>query len=98
MWDPSDHPEYDVDEGTDVDVAAEHTEAESELERLFKLLALATYSKDQGKGYTMRFRLPKHIIDEAISEGTMAKRRTIIKYHYGHAIAPNTPSEVIAVL
>lgn len=98
IWDPSEHPEYDIDDGAEIDVSTDHKEPESELERLFKLLALASYSKDQGKGYTIRFRLPKRVIDEAIAEGTMAKRRTIIKYHYGHAIAPNTPSEVIAVL
>lgn len=99
-WDPSDHPEYDFD----IDPDEEHSsdpqqhEAESELERLFKLLALATYSEEQGKGYVIRFRLPKHIIDAAIREGTMARRRTVIKYHYGHAISPNVPSEVLAVL
>lgn len=98
IWDPFEHPEYDIDDGAEIDVSTDHKEPESELERLFKLLALASYSKDQGKGYTIRFRLPKRVIDEAIAEGTMAKRRTIIKYHYGHAIAPNTPSEVIAVL
>ncbi len=97
-WDPSDHPQYDIDDEAEIDVSTDHRAPESELERLFKLLALASYSKDQGKGYTIRFRLPKHVIDEAIAEGTMAKRRTIIKYHYGHAIVPNTPSEVIAVL
>ncbi|MDC0610022.1 ATP-dependent Lon protease [Vibrio sp.] len=97
-WDPSDHPGYDIDSESDVDITTGEAEPESELERLFKLIALATYSKEQGKGYAMRFRLPKHIIDAAITEGKMARRRTVIKYHYGHAIAPNTPSEVIAVL
>jgi hypothetical protein len=46
----------------------------------------------------MRFRLPKRIIDAAITEGKMAKRRTVIKFHYGQAVAPHTPSDVIAVL
>jgi len=96
-WDPSEHPEYDVDD-PELKMASEKNESESELERLFKLLALSTYSKEQGKGYVMRFRLPKHIIDAAITEGQMVRRRTVIKYHYGHAIAPNVPSEVIAVL
>ncbi|WP_295900361.1 ATP-dependent Lon protease [uncultured Vibrio sp.] len=96
-WDPSEHPDYDMDEENDV-TEAQSEEPKSVLERLFRLLALDTYSKKQGKGYAMRFRLPKHIVDAAITEGQMAKRRTVIKYHYGHAVAPNVPSEVIAVL
>ncbi len=96
-WDPAEHPEYEV--GTEAQMeASEHKPPKSQLERLFDLLALATYSNQQGKGYTIRFRLPRHIIDEAITEGTMARRRVVIKYHYGHAVAPNTPSEVLAVL
>jgi hypothetical protein len=96
-WDPSEHPEYEV--GTDAEIETSRQEQpQSELERLFSLLALSSYSKDQGKGYTIRFRLPKHIIDEAITEGKMARRRIVIKYHYGHAVAPNTPSEVLAIL
>lgn len=96
-WDPSEHPSYEV--GTEYATSTSYQEEQkSELERLFDLLALATYSKDQGKSYTIRFRLPKHIIDAAITEGKMARRRTVIKYYYGHAVAPNTPSEVIAVL
>lgn len=98
-WDAADHPHYEIDSEQEQDIVSSHEEeAQSELERLFKLLALSTYSQDQGKGYTIRFRLPKHIIDAAITEGKMARRRTVIKYHYGHAIAPNTPSEVIAIL
>jgi hypothetical protein len=99
-WDPTEHPQYEVDGQTEQEkmTSANQEAAKSELERLFELLALSTYSKNQGKGYTIRFRLPKHIIDAAITEGKMARRRTVIKYHYGHAIAPHTPSEVIAVL
>ncbi|SHF94291.1 ATP-dependent Lon protease [Vibrio gazogenes] len=98
-WDAADHPQYEIDSEQEQEIASSYEEeTPSELERLFKLLALSTYSKDQGKGYTIRFRLPKHIIDAAITEGQMARRRTVIKYHYGHAIAPNTPSEVIAIL
>jgi hypothetical protein len=96
-WDPAEHPEYDV--GTDAEMeTSQHQPIKSELERLFDLLALSYYSENQGKGYTMRFRLPKHIIDEAINEGRMARRRTVIKYHYGQAVAPHTPSEVLAIL
>ncbi|MCK6263304.1 ATP-dependent Lon protease [Vibrio sp. ZSDE26] len=96
-WDPSEHPDYDMDD--DGDIAEPHNEEpKSVLERLFSLIALKTYSEKQGKGYAMRFKLPKHIVDAAITEGQMAKRRTVIKYHYGHAVAPNVPSEVIAVL
>ncbi len=55
-------------------------------------------SADQEKGYTMRFRLPKHVLDAAIQEGQMEKRQWVIKYHYGHAVAPHAPSEMLIVL
>lgn len=96
-WDPSEHPNYDDEEEHAIE-KNEHRRPETPLERLFELLALSSYSDQQGKGYAMRFRLPKRIIDAAITEGKMAKRRVVIRYHYGHAVAPNTPSEVIAVL
>ncbi|MGL4223715.1 MAG: ATP-dependent Lon protease [Vibrio sp.] len=96
-WDPAEHPSYDVD-GEAQERSFHHHESKSELERLFELLALASYSEQQGKGYVMRFRLPKHILDAAMIQGKMARRRVVIKYHYGHAVAPNTPSDVIAVL
>lgn len=96
-WDPSEHPDYDV--VTEHEAQSSYQEERhSELDRLFELLALATYSEEQGKGYAMRFRLPKRVIDEAVTAGKMARRRTVIKYHYGHAVAPNIPSEVIAIL
>ncbi|BCN22939.1 ATP-dependent Lon protease [Vibrio alfacsensis] len=94
-WDPSDHPDYQID--PDVD-SHYHEEPEDALARLFGLLALKSYSEDQGKGYTIRFRLPKRILDAAIKQGVMEKRRKVIKFHYGHAVAPHTPSEVIAIL
>ncbi|ELA7315827.1 ATP-dependent Lon protease [Vibrio alginolyticus] len=94
-WDPSEHPDYDME--TEVDTRYQE-EPEDTLERLFSLLALKSYSEDQGKGYAIRFRLPKRILDAAINEGLMEKRRKVIKFHYGHAVAPHTPSEVIAVL
>jgi len=94
-WDPSEHPDYDME--TEVDTRYQE-EPKDTLERLFSLLALKSYSEDQGKGYTIRFRLPKRILDAAINEGLMEKRRKVIKFHYGHAVAPHTPSEVIAVL
>ncbi|WGY48138.1 ATP-dependent Lon protease [Vibrio sp. ABG19] len=96
-WDPAEHPGYELDAEDGVAWEGDD-QPSSELERLFGLLALASYSEAQGKGYAMRFRLPKRVIDEAITEGKMAQRRTVIKYHYGQAVAPNTPSEVIAVL
>lgn len=96
-WDPSEHPSYDTGEQDDVS-ATYQEDPESNLDRIFQLLALDSYSQHQGKGYAMRFRLPKRIIDAAITEGKMAKRRTVIKFHYGQAVAPNTPSDVIAVL
>ncbi len=95
-WDPAEHPRYDIGGEAEAQTS-HHDEPKSELERLFDLLALASYSQEQGKGYAMRFRLPKHIIDAAITEGKMARRRVVIKYYYGHAVAPNTPSDVIAV-
>lgn len=96
-WDPAEHPDYELDADDESGLEGDD-QPSGELERLFGLLALASYSEEQGKGYAMRFRLPKHVIDEAITEGRMAQRRTVIKYHYGQAVAPNTPSEVIAVL
>ncbi|MDN3608547.1 ATP-dependent Lon protease [Vibrio ostreicida] len=97
-WDPAEHPSYETGEQVE-DVDANYLEdPQDTLNRIFQLIALESYSQDQGKGYAMRFRLPAHIIDAAITEGKMAKRRTVIKFHYGHAIAPHTPSDVIAVL
>lgn len=95
-WDPSEHPSYD-DEERAIE-ASQHEHSEDPLNRLFELISIRSYSEQQGTGYAMRFRLPKRIIDAAIAEGKMAKRRVVIKFHYGHAVAPNTPSEVIAVL
>jgi len=96
-WDPSEHPGYEVVTEHEAQTTY-HEEQKSELDRLFELLSLGTYSEEQGKGYAMRFRLPKRIIDAAITEGKMARRRIVIKYHYGHAVVPNVPSEVIAIL
>ncbi|NOH96139.1 ATP-dependent Lon protease [Vibrio sp. 99-70-13A1] len=96
-WDPSEHPGYEMDNESEAS-SIYHEEPKDILDRLFGLLALQTYSADQGKGYTMRFRLPRHVLDAAIRQDQMDKRRKIIKYHYGHAVAPHTPSEVIAVL
>ncbi|NMU07017.1 ATP-dependent Lon protease, partial [Vibrio parahaemolyticus] len=67
-WDPSEHPDYDME--TEVDTRYQE-EPEDTLERLFSLLALKSYSEDQGKGYAIRFRLPKRILDAAINEGLM---------------------------
>lgn len=93
-WDPAEHPDYELDP------EEEHADdsPKNELDRLFSLLALSSYSEHQGKGYTIRFRLPKHIIEAAIREGQMARRRTVIQYHYGGSVAPHPPSDVIAVL
>lgn len=52
-WDPSEHPDYDME--TEVDTRYQE-EPEDTLERLFSLLALKSYSEDQGKGYAIRFR------------------------------------------
>lgn len=96
-WDPSEHPSYETGEHDEVNVAYQD-HPDDTLARIFQLLSLGSYSQHQGKGYAMRFRLPKRIIDAARTEGKMAKRRTVIKFHYGHAVVPNTPSDVIAVL
>lgn len=96
-WDPAEHPGYETGEQEELSVAIQEAPQDT-LERIFQLLALDSYSKSQGRGYAMRFRLPKRIIDAAITEGKMEKRRTVIKFHYGHSVAPNTPSDVIAVL
>ncbi len=97
VWDPSDHPDYELDNerSTSSDY---HEEPKDRLTRLFELIALQTYAEKQGMGYTIRFRLPRSLLLSAIIQGKMERRRTVIKYHYGHAVAPNTPSEVIAVL
>jgi hypothetical protein len=97
QWDPAEHPDYDVDEQEQHELNSSSA-PESEIDRLFRLLALSSYSDTQGKGYAMRFRLPKRVLEDAVTQGKMIQRRTVIKYHYGKAIAPNTPSEVIAVL
>ncbi|MDG3086868.1 ATP-dependent Lon protease [Vibrio hannami] len=96
-WEPSDHPEYDLDNEASASTA-QSEEPQDTLARLFRLIALQTYSEKQGMGYTIRFRLPKKLLQAAIVQGKMEQRRTVIKYHYGHAVAPNSPSEVIAVL
>jgi hypothetical protein len=96
-WEASDHPDYELDDDNSASVA-ESDEPKDRLERLFELIALQTYSEKQGMGYTIRFRLPPHLLEAAIQEGRMERRRTVIKFHYGHAVAPNNPSEVIAVL
>ena len=98
-WDPAQHPAYEVGLAEEDAAPAEgDADAKARLAKLFSLLSLDTYSSQQGKGYTMRFKLPRNIIDAAITEGKMARRRTVIQYHYGHAVIPNTPSDVIAVL
>ncbi|WP_117235634.1 ATP-dependent Lon protease [Vibrio maerlii] len=94
-WDPSEHPEYDVHE--EEKSIIEEPE-KGPMDRLFELLALSSYSESQGKGYTMRFKLPKKVLEAAIMQTVIEKRRVVIKYHYGHAVAPHTPSDVIAVL
>ncbi len=96
-WDASDHPDYELD--NEKGPLSEYSEQPMDtLSRLFELLSIQTYSKKQGLGYTIRFRLPKKILDEVIIQGAMEQRRTVIKFHYGHSVVPNTPSEVIAVL
>ena len=93
-WDPAEHPDY-ADEAPD----EERLEKEEDpIERLFNLLSLNTYSYSQGKGYVMRFRLPQRILQAALVEGRMAQRRVVIKYHYGHSVAPNTPSDLLAIV
>ena len=89
-WQPSEHPDYDVDE--------HELEPEDNLTRLFSLLALHSYSEHQGKGYVIRFRLPRHILEAAIKGGMMARRRKIIHYFYGQSVSPHTPSDILAVL
>ncbi len=96
-WDPSEHPDYETEDESTPQMSVSEGAADT-LARLFSLISLDTYSKAQGRGYTIRFRLPRRILDAAIQEGMMEKRRKIIKYHYGHSVVPNTPSAVIAVL
>lgn len=90
-WDPAEHPDYELENDSE-------DAAQDELERLFSLLALESYSESQGMGYTIRFKLPKHIIEAAIQKGQMARRRAVIRYHYRCSVVPNPPSGVLAVL
>ncbi len=94
-WDPSEHPEYELNED---EVEVEPEVEKDPMTRLFELLALSSYSESQGRGYAIRFKLPKKVLDAAIMQTVIEKRRVVIKYHYGHAVAPHTPSDVIAVL
>merc|ERR1712173_302605 len=77
-WDPAEHPSYETGEQEELSIVSQEAPQDT-LERIFQLLALDSYSKSQGKGYAMRFRLPTRIIDAAITEGKMAKRPTVIK-------------------
>lgn len=92
-WDPAEHPDYDEES----DQEARHQPPQSELERLFALLSLDSYTKNKNTEYTIRFRLPKKVLEAALQEGKMAQRRTVIRYHYGHSALPNSPSYTIAV-
>ena len=56
-WDPAEHPSYEASEQEDIK-AIYYEDPKDVLERIFKLIALESYSKGQGKGYAMRFRLP----------------------------------------
>lgn len=96
-WEASDHPDYELDHEAGA-ASSKSEEPKDALARLFELIALQTYAEKQGVGYTIRFRLPRDLLKAAIIQGKMERRRTVIKYHYGHAVAPNTPSEVLAVL
>ncbi len=93
-WDPADHPEYE----TEYETQTEQSVAEKLLNQLFDLLSIGSYANKQGTQYTIRFRLPKRILDAAVHNQTMARRRTVIRYHYGHLSMPHTPSDTLAVL
>lgn len=67
-WDASDHPDYDLDNEPNAS-SAYSEEPQDTLSRLFKLLALQTYSAKQGVGYTIRFRLPQKLLDTVIIQG-----------------------------
>lgn len=96
-WDPSEHPEYEL-LSEEVDDEKEIEREKSPLDKLFELVALKSYSESQGKGYTIRFKLPQKVLKAAILQTQMEKRRVVIKYHYGHSVVPHSPSDVIAVL
>ncbi len=93
-WDPAEHPDYQ-EEAQEETVLIE--QPESEMDRLFALLSLDSYTKNKNTEYTIRFRLPKKVLLAALQEGQMAMRRTVIRYHYGHSTLPNSPSYTIAV-
>ncbi|WP_300173101.1 ATP-dependent Lon protease [uncultured Aliivibrio sp.] len=99
-WEPSDHPGYDVMEekketkphiGTLYDI-------DDNLARLARLLSIDTYAQGQETGYTMRFNLPKELLDKLAEMGRMVRRRSVISFHYDKAVVPNNPSDILAVL
>ncbi|CED70215.1 ATP-dependent Lon protease [Aliivibrio wodanis] len=99
-WEPSDHPGYDVAEekedtkphiGTLYDI-------DDDLAKLARLLSIDTYSQGQETGYTMRFNLPKELLERLAEMGRMVRRRSVISFHYDKAVVPNNPSDILAVL
>lgn len=99
-WEPSDHPGYDVVEekedpkprfGTLYDI-------DDDLAKLARLLSIDTYAQGEGTGYTMRFNLPKDLLEKLAEMGRMVRRRSVISFHYDKAVVPNNPSDILAVL
>ncbi len=101
-YDPSLCPHYELEkEGKEEDYIynqARSSEAKNHLEHMFKLLSYDTYNPKEGQSYTIRFRLPKKIVEDAVSGLFMEQRRVIIRYHYKGSVIPNSPSDVLAVL
>ncbi|MCG7496788.1 ATP-dependent Lon protease [Vibrio sp. Of7-15] len=97
-WDPSENPDYAILE--DEQTQGEHPiyGKDDDLSRLAQALSIDTFSRDQGKGYTMRFKIPQEILDKLEELGEMERRRTVISYHYDQAAVPNMPSEILIII
>ncbi|MBB1313690.1 MULTISPECIES: hypothetical protein [Aliivibrio] len=99
-WEPSDHPGYDVTEEKEAPKPHIGTlyDIDDDLAKLARLLSLDTYAQGEGTGYTMRFSLPKELLERLAEMGKMVRRRSVISFHYDKAVVPNNPSDILAVL
>lgn len=99
-WEPSDHPGYDITEEKEERKLHFSTlyDIDDDLSKLVRLLSLDTYAQGEGTGYTIRFNLPKNLLDKLEEMGRMVRRRTVISFHYDKAVVPNNPSDILAVL
>ncbi len=97
-WQPSEHPSYeDTEEKKPVHIATLY-DIDDDLAKIARLLSLDTYTQGEGTGYTMRFDLPKALLEKLAEMGQMVRRRSVISFHYDKSVVPNNPSDILAVL